>query len=593
MKKVLFLFLLVFACLFVTTVKASPMPEYDVLSPKHSAAKTLIDEKGNLRSYLYEEDVFFMNEEGEYEEIDNSLKSTLFSGYHTTQHSDYVVKLPRSINEKMSVSVSFMNSSFSITYLGISRSKGEITNSVGPKFAENTASRIHYKDIFDDTDLVFDIRSSQLKETLVLKSHQDGFSIKYLLKLDNLELTEKEDGLFQLENEDGDCVFEIEPFYMYDQQGLYSYEIAVLYQKVSDSEYLFTITPSASWLKNESIKYPVEIDPTVTYTMNSASNFIQDKYCMVGSDYCVNNNRLNVMYDETMIIDDDYDYTLMFSVLNLNTYNIYDFVYDEHENYPGYTIDSIKVYITRRSTSMYSSSVFVQEISNTPVSYTSLNGNSNYVVSYQTSVAVGSTISFDITGEVYKKKKAEIVSLRYRLYPKYVPTRNNVSFYSSESSSSPILEVTYGNWYTPEASANMNCYGFALGIDQAPNPNGIGSPYTSATAILNNVIVDLNNWGIDYRVLDAFNSTIYSNEYRIGMRVLYDPRDGNPYSYHFIRQLPNGFWAQKLPSKDSWVLCAGSVDPLDTIWLLRDYPGIPIYDACIGDAIYLAIQIDD
>ncbi|MDD4183842.1 MAG: hypothetical protein PHI01_00300 [Candidatus Izemoplasmatales bacterium] len=103
MKKVLFLFLLVFACLFVTTVKASPMPEYDVLSPKHSAAKTLIDEKGNLRSYLYEEDVFFMNEEGEYEEIDNSLKSTLFSGYHTTQHSDYIVKLPRSINEKMSV----------------------------------------------------------------------------------------------------------------------------------------------------------------------------------------------------------------------------------------------------------------------------------------------------------------------------------------------------------------------------------------------------------------------------------------------------------------------------------------------------------
>jgi len=240
-----------------------------------------------------------------------------------------------------------MNSSFSITYLDISRSKGEITNSVGPKFAENTASRIHYKDIFDDTDLVFDIRSSQLKETLVLKSHQDGFSIKYLLKLDNLELTEKEDGLFQLENEDGDCVFEIEPFYMYDQQGLYSYEIAVLYQKVSDSEYLFTITPSASWLKNESIKYPVEIDPTVTYTMNSASNFIQDKYCMVGSDYCVNNNRLNVMYDETMIIDDDYDYTLMFSVLNLNTYNIYDFVYDEHENYPGYTVDSIKVYISR------------------------------------------------------------------------------------------------------------------------------------------------------------------------------------------------------------------------------------------------------
>ena len=139
----------------------------------------------------------------------------------------------------------------------------------------------------------------------------------------------------------------------------------------------------------------------------------------------------------------------------------------------------------------------------------------------------------------------------------------------------------------------MNCYGFALGIDQAPNPNGIGSPYYNATAILNNVIVDLNNWGIEYRVLDAFNSTIYSNEYRIGMRVLYDPLDNKPYSYHFIMQLPNGHWAQKLPSEDSWVLCAGSVDPLDTIWLPRNRPGIPIYDACIGDAIYLAIQIGD
>jgi hypothetical protein len=140
----------------------------------------------------------------------------------------------------------------------------------------------------------------------------------------------------------------------------------------------------------------------------------------------------------------------------------------------------------------------------------------------------------------------------------------------------------------------MNCYGFALGIDDSFSPNGIGFPYTSAERILNNVIIDLDNLGINYRVLDAYNSPISSNEYRIAMRVLYDDYDINPWSFHFIKQLDNGFWAQKNgTSSPSWILCAGTVDPMDLMWEPRIRAGIPVYDACRYNAIYLAIEIDE
>lgn len=150
----------------------------------------------------------------------------------------------------------------------------------------------------------------------------------------------------------------------------------------------------------------------------------------------------------------------------------------------------------------------------------------------------------------------------------------------------------YGStWYDSVSDNQINCYGFALNIDSILLPNGIGDHY-SASQILSNVIVDLTNRGIGYRVLDSYNSPISSNEYRIGMRAYWNEDASQPYhKFHFIKQSDNRFWVQKNGLSPSTILCDGSYDPMDFIWVVYKNQYDIYVDVCYGPAVYFAIQI--
>ncbi|MGI6745697.1 MAG: DNRLRE domain-containing protein [Acutalibacteraceae bacterium] len=72
------------------------------------------------------------------------------------------------------------------------------------------------------------------------------------------------------------------------------------------------------------------------------------------------------------------------------------------------------------------------------------------------------------------------------------------------------------------------------------------------------------------RSIDAYNSTIYLNEYRIAARVYFG--DDNIIHYHFIYQLSNGRWAGKDGFNNSKYFSSGNPSNLAIMWENDKYP---------------------
>lgn len=156
------------------------------------------------------------------------------------------------------------------------------------------SSGIIYEALQPDVDVIYDLRSRALKESLVLNRlpEQTGFSFQ----IDSGTLTARlqEDGSVQFL--DGETpVYHIAIPYMWDAAGAFTEDIAVELEETEDG-YLYTITPSREWLEDEERVYPVTVDPTIkaecnwntikdttaVYADSVPAGFSQKKYSYVG-----------------------------------------------------------------------------------------------------------------------------------------------------------------------------------------------------------------------------------------------------------------------------------------------------------------------
>ena len=135
-----------------------------------------------------------------------------------------------------------------------------------------------------------------------------------------------------------------------------------------------------------------------------------------------------------------------------------------------------------------------------------------------------------------------------------------------------------------------NCYGYALGLSYALNPGDKSDKlliFNDIDLIAERVISDLKNMGRSGRIIDNYNSSIESNEYRIAVRCatkLYPQYGLWYYDYHFMLQHSDGRWSEKHGTGGNSILHTKGKNPDKISWDLG--PIKKYYDSRI---IYLAI----
>lgn len=227
--------------------------------------KHFLNEDGTIEAILYNDNVHYLKD-GEYEEINNTLiekndryhiVGNAFDLSFSKQNDENLLEFIKNGHYfKMGLKDSLKVSNKELKKDNKIRKKGSIS----------------YNEVFENTDLNYQILPQKVKETIVFK---DKNSIKDKIVFDiktNLELTLENN---KIVSED----FTILDSFMIDSNNQINKEIYYILNKVPNGYELILILDKV-WLECSDRKYPVYVDPTITTedSTNSQDTYINSKH---------------------------------------------------------------------------------------------------------------------------------------------------------------------------------------------------------------------------------------------------------------------------------------------------------------------------
>ena len=125
---------------------------------------------------------------------------------------------------------------------------------------EKLSSTVLYRDVYPGVDLRYTAFSYNLKEQIIVREKQDSYRYDFLLELKGLTAKMQEDGSVVLSDSEGNAVYGIPAPYMEDAKGASSTAVSYTIQEVENGIVL-TVTADPEWVN--SAAFPVTIDPTL------------------------------------------------------------------------------------------------------------------------------------------------------------------------------------------------------------------------------------------------------------------------------------------------------------------------------------------
>lgn len=145
---------------------------------------------------------------------------------------------------------------------------------------DKQSGAVVYKGFDRQSDLEYIVTSNSLKENIVVYKPQAEYVYSFDLDFDGLIPVEQANGsIILVESEDSqEAVFTLDAPYMYDANGVESYDIELSIKENGD-EYVVTVEADSTWLNNSEREFPVVIDPT----WSAPNSKIQDVYVINGT----------------------------------------------------------------------------------------------------------------------------------------------------------------------------------------------------------------------------------------------------------------------------------------------------------------------
>lgn len=271
-------------------------------------SKTFRMDNGLTMAVIYPDPIHY-EKEGEWADIDNTLVAA-DNGSYTNTDGVWDVSFPEQLNggnsvviEKDGYTLSFSMAGQLTTQLSTARtstmtaqlaqaSEAQIQQKepadikTAEQALEKLQSRVRYDDVYEDTDIVYDLESSKVKESVILESYNSALQgYRYILNVGEMTPVVEEDGQISFYDPIGENLVMVMPApFLVDNNNVHNYDVEVNLSG-SGSRYILTYLLPQQWLAAEDRAWPVVLDPVVTPTLSTSN--IKDRTVASGATYSV------------------------------------------------------------------------------------------------------------------------------------------------------------------------------------------------------------------------------------------------------------------------------------------------------------------
>jgi len=339
------------------------------------------NEDGTTTAKFYSAPVRYMDEDGNWVDIDNSIVSVSDdSDNHTYKNksSDVEVLIADNLGQDDAIEVNYKDYSVAFKPLDITAkaAKSEAPIQFVQSEQENTIEQneslqgdeqkepllqkdsafdeeasyrsIEYPEAFgEDTAIRVTPKAKGVKEEIIFNEIPEQTSFSYEITVKNAVPMPREDGnVYFVDQENGYIVGAIPAPYMYDssEEERFSYDIDVEVTETATDTYIYKMTPERAWLEDPERVYPVVIDPTYKFTDgNSTDTFISNKTGLKDNNYC-NDDHIKIGNSGDLGVSRGFIkfYDFVNSIGKSNV--IYSAVLDMYQDYSGASSPSIGLY---------------------------------------------------------------------------------------------------------------------------------------------------------------------------------------------------------------------------------------------------------
>ena len=282
------------------------MKEIELIEKRKFKEKHFLQEDGSIIAKIYDENVHYLNN-GHYYEINNKLIKS--KNEYLNQDNILHVKF----TENCSVNVEMYGSYIKMNIKNIKESI-----SMKTKQLSKLKSEIYYKNVFPNIDIKYELNSMKVKEKIILKNKNINIDDLIFELETNVNLESIEDGSI-LAKKDNKEIFVFDFPFMYDSNNEVCKFVKYVINRIDETHYLLYFQLDTNWLFDESRKYPIVIDPSISSYLNDTG--VYDTYIFPGdANVNVGNNNILKVGVEKINNQDIINRTLIkFDLPNIGT----------------------------------------------------------------------------------------------------------------------------------------------------------------------------------------------------------------------------------------------------------------------------------
>ena len=247
---------------------------FEDVSRREENVKHFRLEDGTYMAAQYDTAVHTLDENGEWQDIDNTLSES-GSEYST---SNARIKFAKKITGNESIfTLHENNRKITLSLDGAIKKTPGVATNTETEFDEtattlqkmmtldNLSSRIIYEDILDGVDLEYIVNGNNIKENIIVKEKKDSYVYSFTMKLNNLTAVMMDDGsIIICDESSGEAVYTMPAPVMWDSAYNTSNAASMTLTALGNGSYTITVTADSEWMNDPQRSYPVVIDPAIS-----------------------------------------------------------------------------------------------------------------------------------------------------------------------------------------------------------------------------------------------------------------------------------------------------------------------------------------
>lgn len=289
-------------CAFATndTISSSEkaMRVREAVELRTENSETFLLSDGTYQCVVYAEDKYYKDDSNTLSLIDNTIiADTASPGHYRNTANDFDVSFsdngtPKVSIEKGGVSINFIPSNaYSIARANKQISPrssqiavGKIENCKPLNALTATGNNtVMYSDVFTDTDLVYVVKNTALKEYIVLGSNAAPNQFSFMYKMNGLSL-QTIDGTPCFTDKEGAIVFSLGKLFAVDANGVYTDNVTYSYTVDDKETAVITVILDEDYLTSAERVFPVIVDPTISTVDSSSETFVASNFSSTNWD---------------------------------------------------------------------------------------------------------------------------------------------------------------------------------------------------------------------------------------------------------------------------------------------------------------------